>query len=329
MAYTISNTDGSKLLSLADSTIDQFATSLTLIGKNYTGFGQEYNNNLVKLLANSANTSPPRNPLKGQLWYDSTPGIKRLKVYDGSFSPVGGAIISSVQPPLVVGDLWWDSTNSQLKVYTGSTATIVGPAFPKLVGENGFVLPTVTVKNIDNDDKNITLVKNYGVTLGYVSSEPFTIKSTSTYAYLTSGTTTSTVKGLTVIGDIQYTGKISNKYLTLDLNLSYITIRDNLYESDPIHVLTQNSRIAAVLRSVYPINTGIDPITNYYTIPTSTLRETGVPVNSEARVLLSSTATSNVYQIRLFIAGQTGVWEAKYTTSSYTATNMISEFTRI
>jgi hypothetical protein len=328
MAYTISNTDGTKLLSLADGTIDQSATSLTLIGKNYTGFGQEYNNNLVKLLANSANTSgnPPRSPLVGQLWYDTTG--KRVKVFDGSFKSISGAIIASTQPTtLVAGDLWWDTANTQLKVYTGSTATVVGPAFPKLVGENGFVLPAVSVRDIDNNTKNLTLIKNYGVTLGYVSSEPFVINTLTNFSYLTSGTTTSTVKGLTVLGDIQYTGKISNKYLTLDLNVSNITIWDNLYNAS--HISTQTYRIAQILRSVYPINTGIDPITNYYTTATSTLRETGVPVNSEARVLLSSSVNPNMYQIRLFKAGQTGVWEAKYTTSSYTATNMISEFSRI
>jgi len=38
MAYKISKTDGTTLLSLADGTIDQSATSLTLIGKNYTYF---------------------------------------------------------------------------------------------------------------------------------------------------------------------------------------------------------------------------------------------------------------------------------------------------
>jgi hypothetical protein len=299
---------------------------LTLIGKNYTGFGQEYNNNLVKLLANSANNSSPRAPLKGQLWYDSSPGIKRLKVFDGSFNPVGGAIISPAQPALVVGDLWWDTTNNQLKVYNGSTATVVGPAFSKLVGENGFVLPAVGIRDIDNNVKNVTLIKNYGVTMGYVSYEPFVINTLTNFSYLTSGTTTATVKGLTVLGDIQYSGKILNKYLTLDLNLSYITIRDNLYESNSTYILTQNSRIAAVLRSVYPINTGIDPIPNYNT---PTLKETGVPVNSEARVLLSSTVNPNAYQIRLFRADQAGVWVGKSTGGSYTATNAISEFSRI
>ena len=324
MAYTISNTDGTKLLSLADGTIDQSATSLTLIGKNYTGFGQEYNNNLVKLLANSANSAsnPPRSPLKGQLWYDTT--AKRVKVYDGSFKSISGAIIASTQPTLVAGDLWWDITNDQLKIYTGSTATVVGPAFPKLVGENGFVLPAVSVRDIDNNVKNVTLIKNYGVTLGYVSSEPFVINTLTNFSYLTSGTTTATVKGLTVLGDIQYSGKILNKYLTLDLNLSYITVSDNLY--NPASTSTQNYRIAEVLRSVFPINTGIDPIPNYYT---STLKETGVPVDSEARVLCYSTATANVYQIRLFRADKTGVWVGKSTGAAYTATNVISEFTRI
>jgi hypothetical protein len=327
MAYKISKTDGTTLLSLADGTIDQSATSLTLIGKNYTGFGQEYNNNLVKLLANSASSSsnPPRSPLKGQLWYDTT--AKRVKVYDGSFKSISGAIIASTQPTLVAGDLWWDNTNDQLKVYTGSTSTVVGPAFSKLIGDNGFILPGTSVRDIDNNIKNVTLIKNYGVTLGYVASEPFAISTITNFSYLTSGTTTSTVKGLTVLGDIQYTGKISNKYLTLDLNLSYITVSDNLY--NPASTSTQNIRIAEVLRSVFPINTGIDPIPNYYTTATSTLRETGVPVNSEARVLCYSTSTPNVYQLRLFKAGQTGVWEAKYTTSTYTATNVISEFSRI
>jgi hypothetical protein len=327
MAYKISNTDGTTLLSLADGTIDQSATSLTLIGKNYTGFGQEYNNNLVKLLANSANSAsnPPRSPLKGQLWYDTT--AKRVKVYDGSFKSISGAIISSTQPStLVAGDLWWDNTNDQLKVYTGSTSTVIGPTFSKLIGDNGFILPAVSVRDIDNNVKNVTLLKNYGVTLGYVASDPFVISTITNFSYLTSGTTTSTVKGLTVLGDIQYSGKISNKYLTLDLNLSNITTLDNLYESNSVNVTTQNSRIAQVLRSVFPINTGIDPIPNYYA---ATLKETGVPVNSEVRVLLSSTANSYVYQIRLFKADQTGGWVGKSTGAAYTATNVISEFSRI
>jgi len=74
MAYTISNTDGTTLVTLGDRTIDRTTTSLTLVGKNYSGYGEFINNNFIKLSANSASSSssPPRTPLKGQLWYDTT-----------------------------------------------------------------------------------------------------------------------------------------------------------------------------------------------------------------------------------------------------------------
>ena len=45
MAYTILNPDGTTLALLADGTIDQVTTSLTLIGKDYNSYGQYFNNN--------------------------------------------------------------------------------------------------------------------------------------------------------------------------------------------------------------------------------------------------------------------------------------------
>jgi hypothetical protein len=329
MAYTIKNTDGTTLLLLADGTIDEITTSLTLIGKNYNGFGAHLNNNLIKILGNSANTinNPPVSPIKGQLWYDTT--RKRLQIYDGSFRPVSGAISSSSQPPdLVEGDLWWDTTNSQLKIYRGSglPVALVGPAFSASIGENGWVLPTTQVRDPDNYLKNITVIKNYGNTLGYISDTAFIINTATTYSYLTTGTTTATVKGLTILGDIQFSGKITSNFLTLDLNLSYLTTSDDLYL--PANTSTQNIRIAAVLRGMFPINTGTTTMQNFYNSSPS-LKEVGVPVYSQARVLCYSTSTPNVYQIRLFEAATTGAWLDKYVSSSYTATNTICEFTRI
>jgi len=326
MSYTIKNTDGTTLLLLADGTVDEITTSLALIGKNYNGFGEFLNNNFVKLLGNSANTTanPPVSPLKGQLWYDTSK--QRLQVYDGAFKSVSGAIVSSTQPDLVEGDLWWDTTNNQLKIYrTGLPLAVIGPAFSSSVGENGWVLPTTQVRDRDNYLKNVTLLKNYGNTLGYISDAPFTISTSTTYSYLTTGTTTATVKGLTILGDIQFSGKITSNFLTLDLNLSYLTTSDNLYS--PASTSTQNIRIASVLRGMFPINTGTTTMQNFYNT-SSNLREVGVPVYSQARVLCYSTSTPNVYQIRLFEATSTGVWLDKYVSSTYTATNTICEFTR-
>ena len=62
MAYTINKTDGTTLATITDGTIDN-TSSLTLIGKSYSGFGEALNENLVKLLENSASTSTPSAPI--------------------------------------------------------------------------------------------------------------------------------------------------------------------------------------------------------------------------------------------------------------------------
>ena len=50
MAYTINKTDGSILIQLGDSKVDQLSTDLTLIGKNVSNYGEVFNENLVHLL---------------------------------------------------------------------------------------------------------------------------------------------------------------------------------------------------------------------------------------------------------------------------------------
>ena len=71
MAYTINLTDGTIFATVADGTIDT-TSSLTLVGKNYAGYGEFLNENYMKLLESGANTSQPSAPLTGQLWYDKS-----------------------------------------------------------------------------------------------------------------------------------------------------------------------------------------------------------------------------------------------------------------
>ena len=118
MAYTINKTDGTVVTTITDGTVDN-TTSLQLFGKSYSGFGEALNENLVKLLENAASTAAPAAPLKGELWFDTT--TNQIKVYDGtSFKPTGGAKSSASLPTTPsVGDLWLDATNDQVFVYTG------------------------------------------------------------------------------------------------------------------------------------------------------------------------------------------------------------------
>ena len=97
MSYQINKTDGTLLATVADGQVDDLTTDITLIGKNYSGFGESLNENFIKLLENFASTSRPENPIRGQIWFDA--GEAKLKVYTGTgFVPVSSASISNSQP---------------------------------------------------------------------------------------------------------------------------------------------------------------------------------------------------------------------------------------
>jgi hypothetical protein len=168
MAYTVNKTNGAVLATVADGTIDT-STDLVLVGKNYAGYGEFLNENTVKLLENFANTSAPTAPLAGQLWWDTTNTL--LKVYNGSaFVVISAATASSSQPSNnVTGSLWWDTTNGQLKVYNGSSFVTVGPTFTAAQGTSGAIVETVT----DSGATDHVVVKLYagGTVVGTVSKD--------------------------------------------------------------------------------------------------------------------------------------------------------------
>ena len=142
MAYTINTTDGGIFATVADGTINT-TSSLTLVGKNYAGYGEFLNENVLKLLESGANTTQPSAPLTGQLWFDKSAAV--LKVYNGTlFKNLGSATASGTAPTSVVGgDLWFDSTNAQLKVYDGSAFILVGPSFTAGSGTTGAIVDTI------------------------------------------------------------------------------------------------------------------------------------------------------------------------------------------
>ena len=149
MAYTINLTNGTTFATITDGTVNT-ASSMTLVGKNYAGYGQFLDDNFIHLLENSANTTAPASPLTGQLWWDSTNTL--LKVYAGGaagFKTLGVTTASSSQPsPSIIGDLWYDTVNQQLKVCSvaGAPGTfiVVGPAYSSAQGTSGAVPITIS-----------------------------------------------------------------------------------------------------------------------------------------------------------------------------------------
>jgi len=176
MAYKINNTFGTQIVSLADGTLDTATTDLALFGKGYAGFGEKLNENLVKLLENFNNTSAPTNKITGQFWYDQT--NKQINVYTGSkWKPVGSTTNSTTSPTdAVLGDMWFDTSNTQLYVYTGTAWSLIGPTTIAGSGVTQMVSETVS----DNAGVNKTILK--GVTndtvVFVVSGTAFTPSST-------------------------------------------------------------------------------------------------------------------------------------------------------
>jgi len=84
MAYTIVKSDGTVLTTIADGTINTTSTSLGLPGRNYAGYGQQLDTNFVHQLENFSATTPPANPLRGQLWYDINNSVLKLCPTDGT-----------------------------------------------------------------------------------------------------------------------------------------------------------------------------------------------------------------------------------------------------
>ena len=169
MAYKLNKTDGTLLTELVDGQKDDTSCDLTLIGRNFVGFGEALNENLIKLLENFAATSAPGTPVVGQLWYDTSEG--RLKVYGGTGFKSNGPIVQNTQPQMVAGDIWIDNANNQLYFFDGSDLVLVGPVYNSAQGLSGWQIDTVR----DRSSVDYTVTKLYvgGTLTAIVSNDEF------------------------------------------------------------------------------------------------------------------------------------------------------------
>lgn len=182
MAYTINYTDITNKGSIVieDNTVDT-TTSLRIPGRFTTDYGTLIGQNLLQLLENFANNSAPARPIEGQLWYDTSIGVNLLKLYDGTnWIEAGGLKRGESAPDVansVAGDLWTDTDNQQLYLFTGSGWILVGPEFSD--GLAAGVRPT-TLTGTNNVNYTALQVEIGGKVLAIYATSAFTPKSTIT-----------------------------------------------------------------------------------------------------------------------------------------------------
>lgn len=220
MAYVINKYNGEQLIVLEDGTLDT-TTSLGMLGRNYTGYGEVQNENFLYLLENFANETPPLRPLTGQTWYDTNTGT--LNVYTGTtWAPTSSATVSTTEPTevigaattdLTLGALWYKDDTKQLYVSDGTNWNLIGPQNlqdyqvtrpeSRLLTDIGGIRHPVVILFVN--DNPIAIVSNDTFTLN-------TSESVSGYTVINRGITVSSLYTFTgdIIGNAQTASSLAN-----------------------------------------------------------------------------------------------------------------------
>lgn len=186
MAYTITKSNGGTLILLNDGLTDKQVTSLTLVGKNVSNFGDDQNENFVHLLENFSSAFEPRSPIQGQLWYNTSTYVSRPSVFDGTnWRSIATLLYSNTTTDTLVnagfnnyvadkpGDFWFNSSNKQLYVITSTAKdmTLIGPeAVP---GFGTTKMSSVKIKDTTNAYRPVIEMTVDGQIVGVVSTLTF------------------------------------------------------------------------------------------------------------------------------------------------------------
>lgn len=216
MPYTINKTNGNVQTTITDGTADS-TTSLSLLGKNFAGYGDEIATNFLHLLENFANDSEPEGKITGQIWYNTSNNT--LQVYNGAAWQSSAKVAVSSSEPAAgeSGDLWWDSDDKQLYAYGGGGWTLIGPSSPGVLGKNGQFAVSIP----DSITGNHTIIKEYvgGKLVAVYSKDPvawtpnFNPALSTDTADMITGFNISIQPGInfpTDIGNIQFNGIAAN-----------------------------------------------------------------------------------------------------------------------
>jgi len=152
MAYTIVKSDGTVLTTIADGTINTSSTSLGLPGRNFAGYGQSLDTNFVHMTENFANATPPSNPLRGQLWYNTTANTLCVCPADGTSNANAWLALTSTSSG--------GATTFGEVVVTGDVSA------NNLTATNGIVGDTITVR-LATVTANAT-ISNAAITTGNI-----------------------------------------------------------------------------------------------------------------------------------------------------------------
>ena len=238
MSYTIENTRGTVVTTVSQGGT-QVVGGITLIGKNYTGYGEIIAEDFVKMLENQASANAVVAPLTGQLWYDLTTNQVGLKVYNGTGWDRTTPQVGSTTPSSpTAGTFWLDTSDDNvLKIYDGTNWISTAMASEEVkqvpltlkVGDNSWVSTSVRKNGYtSNSDANVTITAVVGKD---GSGDENVIAVYSPASFTISANTTDYSNTSTLVGDVvgNFSSAIANVASSLNAGLN---IRDGFVDAE-------------------------------------------------------------------------------------------------
>jgi hypothetical protein len=153
MAYTIVKTDGTVLTTIADGTINTTSTSIGLPGRNYAGYGQTLDTNFVHTLENFAASTPPANPLRGQLWFNTNNSTLYVCPADGTTSASSWLSLTSTASG---GSTTFGAVNVTGNVQSNNLAATNGVSANVVTSNYLTISANATIANASIANANVT-----------------------------------------------------------------------------------------------------------------------------------------------------------------------------
>lgn len=308
--YKITLTNNGDLVLLSDGVINT-DYSISLIGKNVSNFGDLQNENFVHMLENFSHTLQPKNPLKGQLWFKSSPEVSRPLVFDGVnwrqlatclyhstttdvLSNAGGYNVVASRP----GDFWFDSIKKQLHVVTSGTTTasqtvMIGPE-----SVDGFsTTRLISTKMFDSSGVGYPVIQTV------LDGEVIAVMSKSSFTQTSSSSTS--VDGFPKVnrGITLKNYNSSTRYSTATSDVVLYGLHEQLDVSYPRRNINEHIQSNWFVDNTYKLNLGTTAQGNI----SWDQGTNSVLVNSSGLIKLQTTSTSIVFNGTEFLASAVGV----------------------
>lgn len=160
MAYTIVKSDGEILTTIADGTINTTSTSLALPGRNYAGYGQSQDTNFVHVLENFAASTPPDNPLRGQLWYNTSTGTMNVcpTDYESNTANWVSLATSSSTGTTTFGNITVSGNITTSNISVGNTISATTGTFVNITVTNTATIATGNITTLNSGTTRTAII---------------------------------------------------------------------------------------------------------------------------------------------------------------------------